>query len=369
MTKLANLYGGRIRWECVLLIGVAVFTMACDAGGQLSRSSPQHLVAVEHLDSLGVRVEELWRYSLKGTVESVGGLGVWGDGVIWIGGGRNGGVWEMNPEDGMIELLAPRRQADHDPGRTLQVARIPGGGMLLLGSNGVVRFDSRSDHGVFTQSFREQARGLSVLANGDYVVSHAPYPGYANAQYALHRFSAEGHHINSWHPLFRHNDWRIVGEFSGGPLAVTDEDDLLFGDATRFQITKYLRGTPDSSYVVVEDGNIVPPSAIEEAILPDGWLTRWTRLFFVDEIEDDYILSVVREVSREGRGGLVQILWVIVDPSGEIIARSRYDEDYWYVSRGRGPGRYVVIDSNGLAELSVSVESINTSGQIEAPKD
>ena len=262
----------------------------------------------------------------------------------------------MEPAGRSIRRLDQDRQSGHESHRTLQMARVPSGGMILLSENGVTRFNHREDSGEFAQAHRDKARGLVALPNGDYVISYAPYPGYAHAEYALHRFSPNGDHISSWHPVFGHDDWRIVGEFTGGPLAVTGDGDLLFSDATQFQITKYLRGMPDSSYVVVSDGNIVPATAIAEAILPDGWLINWTRSLFVDEMEDGCILGVVREVSREGRGGVVRNLWVVVHPEGRIIGRSRFDTNYWYVNRGDRPGRYVVLDSDGVAELKVSVE-------------
>ena len=235
------------------------------------------------------------------------------------------------------------------------MGRVPSRGMMLVYPNGVTRFDRRGEVGVFIESYRDKVRGLAAFPNGDYVISYAPYPNYPHSEYALHRFNPDGHHISSWHSVFGHDDWRIVGEFSGGPLAVTGEGDLLFSDAAQFRITKYLRGMPDSSHVILADARIVPNTAIQEAILPDGWLINWTRTLFVDEMEDGSILSVVREVLREGRRGSVRNLWIVAYPQDGIVARSRFDENYWWAPRKIHAGAVYRGQSEVTASLSCAI--------------
>ena len=69
----------------VPLIAATLFwaVIACAQESSMRPSGAQLLVAVEDLDTFSVRIEQMWRVRLKGTVESVGGLGVWDDGVVW----------------------------------------------------------------------------------------------------------------------------------------------------------------------------------------------------------------------------------------------------------------------------------------------
>ena len=344
-----------------MLVG-ALVTM-CDFGDNNHHTDPRQARAIEDLDSVRVRLEVLWRSSLEGRVERIGALAVWNDGVIWIGGGRGGGIWELEPTSGEIRRVDTRLASNYQPGRTLQMARQPNGGMLVLGRNGVTRFRHRQDEGVFVPVHREKARGIVSMSNGDYVISHVRNAHVEGLRYALHRYGQDGTHLGGWHPVFEHDDWRIVEEFSGGPVTVTADGDLIVSDASRFRITRYARGMPDSSHVVSVDDGIVPEAAIQEAIQPDGWLTNWTRSLFVDQWEDGCIINVVREVNREGRRGAIHNLWVVVNPGGEIVARSRFAENYWYISRGDRQGRYVVVDGSGVAEIQVSMERVGRPGR------
>ena len=351
---------GRMFWwrgvVCMILVG-AVVTM-CDHGDNNHQTDPEQARAMEDLDGVRVSLEVLWRSSLQGRVERIGALAVWDDGVIWIGGGRGGGIWELEPTNGEIRRVDTRLPSDYQPGRTLQMARQPNGGLLVLSRNGVTRFRHRQDEGVFVPGHREKAGGIASMPSGDYVISHVRNAHLAGPRYALHRYRQDGTHLGGWHPVFDHYDWRIVEEFSGGPVTVTTEGDLIVSEASRFRITRYARGMPDSAHVVSVDDGIVPEAAIQEAIRPDGWLTSWTRSLFVDQWEDGCIMNVVREVNREGRRGAIHNLWVVVEPGGEIVARSRFAENYWYISRGDRQGRYVVVDGSGVAEIEVSVERV-----------
>jgi len=203
-----------------------------------------------------------------------------------------------------------------------------------------------------------------VLPGGDHVVSYASNPRAIDGRYAVHRFAEDGRHLNSWHPVFAHERWRIVDYFSGGPLAVTRTGDLLVADAARFRIMKYRRALGDSASVVVDDESIVPAEAIQAAIEPDGYAPLWTRTIFVDEVGDGHVLAVVPEVIWEGRERRLATLWVLVDDRGNVVARSRYAVRHWYVARGAEPGRYVVLGNDGIvAEIDLSVEPVTPAPQ------
>ena len=320
------------------------------AGGYVSESPS------DNQDSASVRIRELWRLDAGDALGTVGGLATWEDGTIWITAGSSEAIWDASVGGRGLRRVRGDGIAPYSPGRTLHMVQAPGGGMLILSYNGATYFGDRSDQGIFREFHRFGVYGAAVFANGDYVVSHGQYPGDSHVKYAIHRYDHSGLHIASWHPAFPHDDWRIVTAFSGGPVALTQNGDLLFSERAPFRITRYFGGMGDSSAVVVEDETVVSSSEMESSISPDGsYGPRWTQSVFLDEMNDGTILNVVRETSPNPRSRAWRSLWVAVSPNGQILARTRFDKAYWKMSPS-GPDRYLAVENDGwVVELQVSV--------------
>lgn len=343
----------------VMGCGMLLLGTLCQNGRQPVGGSGL-LIPLDDQDSQGVQVFELWRLDVN-DVGSVGGLAAWEDGTVWLGDRSSAAIWEVPPGGHGLRRVRGDSEATTTPGRTLHMARIPGGGVLIVGSGGVTVFASRDEAGRFAPFPRMYMNDVAVFDNGDYVVSHGEGPRQPNFEYALHRYDASGHHIVSWHPAFPHDDWRIVTALSGGPVAVTRNGDLLFSEPAPFGIIRYSGGLGDNSVVVVEDTNVVSSDELQGSVRADGtWSPYWTQSIFVDELEDGNILNIVRETA--GRGDW-RSLWVVVSPDGRILARTRFDKPYWRLARS-SPGRYLALERGGwVVELQVSVEPVDASGQ------
>ena len=341
---------------CLARISVGV-PVAFLLGGGCQEPDVSPMV-LEDSDSVGVRVSESRRLNVGDIVAGVGGVAMWEDGWIWIGDGNSGAIWELPRGGGR-----PRRvDRDDDTGRrghTLAMAAVPGGGMLVVSRNGVTLLKNRTDAGDYREINRSGVHGLAVFDNGDYVVSHGQYPGDPHVEYAIHRYDGLGRHVVSWHPAFSHDDWRIVTAFSGGPLAVTQNGDLLFSERAPLRITRYLGGLGDSTVVVMEDETIVSASEMNRAISADGsYRTNWPRSVFMDEMTDGTILNVVREPSHSPGSRRWHSRWVAISPSGAVIARTRFNKAYWMMRRSTA-GQYLALDDGGwVVELQVSLEVV-----------
>ena len=335
---------------CAVAVAWGILQLHAQCDGA-DRTVQRDIPVLEDLDSSRVRIRELWGVALGDSINP-GGIAAWDDGTIWIANGSDESIWAMPAGGGALEPVRGHDEAPFDPQHSLAVARVPGGGLLIGSYRGVTVFEKRGGQGVFTGFPRQKITGLAVFENGDYVVSHGQYPNDPHVEYSIHRYELSGHHIASWHPAFLHDEWSIVTAFSGGPVAITRDGDVLFSELAPFRITRYVGGLGDSSMVIVEDETSVSSSEFDEAIVPDGsrYRTLGTKSVFVDEMEDGGILNVVRHGRRESR-------WIVVSPDGRIIARTRFDQAYWKISRS-GPGRYLAIDGNGrVVELQVTLES------------
>ena len=302
-----------------------------------------------------VSVRQLWRRDVTAEIDVVGGIAAWDDGTIWIGDwGRNSAVWEMKERGGPLELVlaASELGGDRGRGRITGLASVPGGGMLVLQGLGVTFFADRASSGVFVEAHREGTRGFAVFENGDYVVSYGQYPSDPHVAYAVHRYSLAGDHIASWHPAFPDTNWVTVTQMSGGPVAVTQNGDLLVSDPAPFQITRYFGGRGDSATVLVEDESVISSAELRRALPRPGYFSlNWSNSRFVDEMDDGRILNVVAEFDRRRW----QSLWVVVSPTGKVLAKTRFPESYWRMSRS-GPGRYFARSDGDMLELEVAFE-------------
>lgn len=349
--------GRRVRVSRNHLLAVAAFwgALAC----QSDRDPPAAGLVAEAPsentdDPASVRIVELWHMDLAG-VGDVGGLATWDDGTIWIGSRRSEAIWEAYPGGTNLRQVRGDSTVPYRPGSTLRMEPMPSGGMLVLSRNGTTYFSGRDVQGDFREFHRSEVIGAAVFENGDYVVSHGQYPDDPAVEHAVHRYDRSGQHIASWHPAFPHDRWQVVVAFSGGPLAVTQDGDLLFSERAPFRITRYFGGTGDSSAVVVEDEVILSSSEMDRSPRPDGtYHLRWSRSVFLDEMDDGTILNVIEQTVPRSRAR--RSLWVAVTPDGQVLARTRFDKAYRHISPS-GPGRYLAFTGDDwIVALQVSVE-------------
>jgi len=342
---------------CFLAVAALWGTLACRGGGDREppAGGPVAELPSDNADApASVRIEELWHLDVAG-VGGVSGLATWRDGTIWIGVGRSEAIWEASPGGKDLRRVRGDSTAPYRPGHTLHITRAPDGGMLVFSRNGKTHFSARDVQGDFREFHRSAVIGAAVFDNGDYVVSHGQYPGDPAVEHAVHRYDRSGQHVASWHPAFPHDQWPVVVAFSGGPVAVTRDGDLLFSERAPFRITRYFGGTGDSSAVVVENETILSSSEMDSTPGPDGsYHLRWSRSVFLDEMNDGTILNVIHKPKPRSRAW--RSLWVAVAPDGQILARTRFDKAYWPISPS-GPGRYLAVTGDGwMVALQVSVE-------------
>lgn len=310
--------------------------------------------SMEHLDSMGVLVKELRRFPLGEPVRSdIGALSVWGDGRIWLASRVGETIWELGRDAGRLRRV--REDGDRGGfGRVLAMTPMPSGGVLLVGSNGVQQFSDQLDNGTFHSLDRFMVRGLAMFHNGDYVVSSGQYPDDPHAAYSLHRFGGDGAHQASWHPAFVHEDWRVVVYVSGGPVTVTDDGDLLVLEAAPFRITRYKAGRPNRGETLLEDETILSSSELQKALGPGNgsYSPQWNQAVFLDQMEGGPVLSVVKEVTGDRRRW--QSLWVVTSPAGGVVAMTRIDRYYWFMTPVAS-GRYLGFHDGDLVEIEVSL--------------
>ena len=354
---------GRLLSPVVLVLPVVCAAAAATLSiGCRDRESSEEAGLVETWQdqgSMGVRLTELWRVQVRDRVGSVGGMAAWDDGTIWIGDRRSAALWEMEAGGWGLELVREEGNAGVSRGGTLAMASIPGGGMLILSRNGVAHYSDRDDLGTFSELHRAEARGFAVLPGGDYVVSYGQYPDDPHVQYGVHRYALGGRHVASWHPAFVHDDWVVVTQMSGGPVAVTRAEDILVSDPAPFRITRYYGGRGDSSSVVVEDDSIVSASQLQRALPKAGtYSLQWDQSVFIDEMSDGRILNIVNVYRPRGR--LPRPVWVVVSAQGDILARTQFERFYGVFGRSE-TDRYLAVHDGSVVELEVAVEQIVTS--------
>ncbi len=147
--------------------------------------------------------------------------------------------------------------------------------------------------------------------------------------------------MESWHPAADHEDWNTVRSTSGGPVALAADGGLLIVDAAPFRITKYRDLEGNGGQVLVEDHGVVSPAELDRAVTPEGGYTsEWTKSVHVSEMSPGgNILAVVRVVPLE-EDARRSSLWLVVSPTGEILARTSVALDYT-VWNATPDGRYL----------------------------
>ena len=302
---------------------------------------------------MSVRIHEMWRRELGEEVDARGGMAVWEDGTIWIGGRER--IWEMSPQGETLRAI-PEPPAPTGRGYALALLAMPDRrSVVLVSRNGTTLFARRDGAaGLFSAMHRNSVPGFAALRNDQYVLSYGQYPDDPHVAFALHRYSLDGH-VKSWHPAFPADDWEVVTQMTGGPITTTPEGDLLLAEkAPPFRIVRYADGRGDSAVVVVEDETIVPRDELQRA-LPKGNIgVQWNRPVFIDQMPDGNILAVIRYYPPRRRSR--QGLWVVVSPRGDILAKTRFPDSYELITPTGVDGSYLAWIDDSIVLLDVTVE-------------
>ncbi len=304
---------------------------------------------------MSVQIHEVWRRELDEEVDARGGMAVWEDGTIWIGSRER--IWEMSPQGESLRAI-PEPATATGRGNALALLAMPDRrSVVLVSRNGTTLFPRKDGTaGLYSAMYRNSVAGIAALQNDQYVLSYGQYPDDPYVAFGIHLYSLDGH-VKSWHPAFPADEWKVVTEMTGGPITTTPKGDLLLAEkAPPFRIVRYLGGRGDSAMVVVEDETIVPRDELERA-LPNGNARgiQWNRPVFIDQMHDGNILTVIRYYPPRRRSG--QGLWVVVAPSGDILAKTRFSVSYRLITPTGVDGRYLAWIDDAIVALDVTVES------------
>ncbi len=341
----------------VMLVGVLSATLhtGCESEARSPLTEGRQVGPLEDAGPMSVRIREVWRRELGEEVDARGGMAVWEDGTIWIGGRE--GIWEMSPQGETLRALSEPAAADR--GYALALLAMPDRRSVVLVSRNGTTFYPRRDGaaGVFSAMHRNSVPGVAALQNDHFVLSYGQYPDDPHVAFALHRYSRDGSHVGSWHPAFPADDWRVVTQMTGGPVTTTLKGDLLLAEKSPpFRIVRYAGGWGDSAAVVVEDETIVPRDELHRALPKGNRGVQWNRPVFIDQMHDGNILTVIRyyPTRRRSRQGL----WVVVSPTGDMLARTRFPESYELITPTGVDGRYLAWIADGIVALDVAVEPL-----------
>ncbi|MGH7552128.1 MAG: hypothetical protein ACREMQ_03770, partial [Longimicrobiales bacterium] len=258
-----------------------------------------------------------------------------GAGNVWVSDGL-GRVIARVSEDGSRIAIAARE--GRGPGEVLSptlLARTPDDGVAVydLGLNAVNvwRRDGTFDHAVQVEMLVYNPKGFGVARSGEFVMSG----GVLSNELALHRFSAAGRHLVSWHPAPATENPRAARLLAGGALTVLANDAIVFSDGAAHRIVWF---TPDRvPRVIAENPNVAPTMGDNftwvEGTAPNivrkfDWYYR--RSHGIAVLQNGAILNVV--VDRKN----AESVWEVYTPSGQLVARSTIRRAYhvWALTRG-----------------------------------
>lgn len=347
---------GLARIPALVVGALAVGTIhsGCESEAQSSVTGGRQVDPLEDAGPMSVRIHEVWRRELGEEVDARGGMAVWEDGTIWIGGRER--IWEMSPQGKTLRAI-PEPASATGRGYALALLAMPDRrSAVLVSRNGTTLFSRRDGAaGQFSAIHRNSVPGVAAVQNDEYVLSYGQYPNDPHVAFALHRYSRDGSHVESWHPAFPADDWKVVTQMTGGPITTTQEGDLLLAEKTPpFRIVRYVGGRGSGAVVVVEDETIVPRDELQRALPKGNIAAQWNRPVFIDQMRDGNILTVIRYYPPRRRSR--QGLWVVVSPRGDILARTRFPNSYELIAPTGVDGRYLAWIDDSIIALDVTVE-------------
>ena len=327
----------------------------CDAGPRLVHGSgPEKPVLDRGPQTVGIR--EVWRTNIASEFDIVGGMASWPDGTIWVGDSRNLALWELRPDGSQPRAVTWANSESERVDRVSRISVANDSLFLVWGYGGIdVGARRRPEAARHLQLPRFSAWRFAAPADGGFIVSGGGYPDDDFFDHSVHRYDALGNHVNSWHSVFPHDDWRATRRLSGGALGLTASGELLVSDVAPFRIVKYVGLDPASRSLVVEDESIISSAELTRALAPDDpqvtFQFRWNRSTFVGEMPDGNILNVSLYYGRRSRP---YSLWTVVTPRGDILASTRHDKAYDVWSRAPD-GTYLASYDEHAIKLEVSV--------------
>lgn len=340
-----------------LLAGGPAFA-GCDAGPKLVQKDRSETPVADR-GPQSVSVREVWRTSIDSRFGNVGGMASWPDGSIWVGDTETTEIWELQPDGSRPATVVWTNSEPRNDAYVKRVSIVNDTMFFVL---------DRSSIDIGTRGRPATVRhielpyywqwGFDVATDGGFAISGGAYPTDDYFDHSVHQFDARGVRVGSWHSVFPHDDWRATRRLSGGALAFTASEDLLVSDVAPFRITKYVESDPGRPVLIVEDDSIISSTELTRATAPDEPNTtyqfRWNRSIYVTEMQDGNILNVSHHYGR-WRGRPYSV-WTVVTPAGDILASTRYDNNYTVWNRA-SDGTYLASHDRHALKLEVLLVS------------
>ena len=278
-------------------------------------------------------MREVWStYGDPGFV-SADGMIQWPDGSVWIADVAVSEVFEISADGSATRRVIREGDGPGEVRSATLLARHPGGGVVVQDRGGYSFFGADKQFvRRMTLDMPLGGFGLTVAPDGDLIVSSA-FVRNANepTEHAVHRFGGQdGRHVESWHAPVAHERWETTRRTAGGPVALTQDGGLLVSERAPFRITRYADLSGNGARLLIEDETVVSASELDRAVtyMSNGYRTtsRWTKSFFVHELNDGAILNVVWVRSEDESRPSSE--WLVISPDGRILAREPLEKGY-----------------------------------------
>lgn len=342
-----------------LLAGGSAFA-GCDEGPRLVQKDRAE-TPVEDRGPQSVSVREVWKTNIDPQFDNnVSGMASWPDGSIWVGHSRTTEIWELQ-SDGSRPATVEWNASESGIDDTIQRVSIVNDTLFFVLGRISIAIGTRRQPATVrrVELFPYWQWGFAGAPDGSFIISGGTDPSDDYFDHSVHLFDEHGARVDSWHSVFPHDDWRATRRLSGGALDFTASGDLLVSDVAPFRITKYVDSDPGQPSLVVEDEGIISSTERTRATAPDEPTTtyqvRWNRSTFVAEMQDGNILNVSHHYGRWR--GRPYSLWTVVTPDGEILASTRYENNYRVWNRAPD-GTYLASQDGNAIKLAVLLEPI-----------
>lgn len=333
-----------------------VATSGCQPDMGLIRGTGQAQTSVKEHGPMSVQVVEMWRTDVHADFHALAGMAAWRNGTVWVGDGENAEVWELQPDGSQARKVTWRASATNGLDEIRHLSVVGDSAFLILGRDELEMAKADASGARHVELPPMQTWSFVALGDGGFVVGGGAYPGDPNYGHSVHRFDVHGTLAASWHPGFKHEDWRVANYLTGSAVGLTTDGDLLVSDLAPFRITRYMQLDPGRPVRIVVDEDVISSSELIRATAPESpgtlYQFRWTRSMYVGETTDGDILNVALYYSD--RRGRPYSLWTVVTPEGTILASTLHDKAYRVWDRTR-TGAYLASYDGYAMTLAVSV--------------
>lgn len=356
----------RIASRLLLLVGLlggGPTLAGCNTGPRLvQKDRAETPVADRGPQSVSVR--EVWRTNIDSRFDNVSGMASWSDGSVWVGNSETMEIWELHSDGSRPAIAAWTNSEPGTDDRVIKRVAAVGDTMFFVLNRSSIDIGTRGRPATVRRIELPYywQWGFAVAPNGGFVASGGTDPTDDYFDHSVHQYDAGGTHVDSWHSVFPHEDWRATRRLSGGALAFTASGDLLVSDVAPFRITKYVESDPGRPILIVEDESIISSTELTRATAPDDPNTtyqfRWNRSIFVTEMQDGNILNVSHHYER--RRGRPYSVWTVATPAGDVLASTQYDNNYTVWNRA-SDGTYLASHDQHAIKLEVLLEPLGSS--------